>query len=144
VINLSIAAAKGNFFDAPRIQRAVDKAARQKLSRLGAFVRQRAMHSIRKRKGSSKPGDPPHSHVGLLRTKIFFVYEPKDKSVVIGPVLINRPSGATWLNELGGVATIRTRFGTRSARYPARPYMLPALEAEAEAKLPDMFKNSVK
>ncbi|MCL4743749.1 MAG: hypothetical protein KJZ54_16250, partial [Phycisphaerales bacterium] len=66
---------KQMFFDRPKVRRAVDAARRKVLSKAGAFIRQTARTSIRKRKGSSKPGNPPHSHVGLLRRFILFGYD---------------------------------------------------------------------
>jgi hypothetical protein len=40
-------------------------------------------------------------------------------------------------------ATIRTETRRRTAKYPARPFMAPALAAEAP-KFPDLFGNSIK
>jgi len=73
------------FFDSPRVMRAVDRATRRVLSRFGAFVRQTAKTSIRKRKRISRPGEPPSSHAGLLRAFIYFGYDADRRSVVIGP-----------------------------------------------------------
>jgi hypothetical protein len=75
---------------------------------------------------------------------LFFAYEPERKSVVIGPVLINKPTGATWLNEFGGTVTVPGRFGKpETRRYAERAYMWPALQAETAKHLPGMFKDSV-
>jgi len=74
----------------------------QVLSKFWAFVRQRARTSIRKRKGTSQPGSPPYSHVGLLRKFILFAYEPARQSVVIGPVLLREGSDVLRLPEQGG------------------------------------------
>ncbi len=137
---------KQMFFDRPKVKRAVDAARRRVLSKAGAFVRQTARTSIRKRKGSSKPGNPPHSHVGLLRRFILFGYDRQSDSVVVGPVGF-RDSSAPRVLERGGTTTVtRRRRGKqteRRVRIAARPYMKPALEKE-QPKLPELWRNSVK
>jgi len=92
VIAMTFRAAKQGFFDRAKVKNAVDAGTRRVLSRFGAFVRTRARTSIRKKKGTSPPGSPPHSHVGLLRKFILFAYDPQRKSVVIGPTLIRAES----------------------------------------------------
>jgi hypothetical protein len=130
---LSIKAAKGNFFDRETVLRATDAATRRVLSK----------SSIRKRRKSSLPGKPPSSHVGLLRNLIFFTYDASARSVVIGPVLINRSTGAPEVLEHGGLAKIDDGKRVRRVPIAARPYMGPALQAELPG-LPAMWKNSVK
>jgi len=78
------------FFDRPKVRRAVDRARRQSLSKAGAYIRTRARTSIRRRKGVSAPGSPPHSHEGTLRRLIFFGYDPAAGSVVVGPAATNQ------------------------------------------------------
>lgn len=73
------------FFDPKKVLAAAEKANYRNLSRAGAFVRQRAMHSIRKGKGTSAPGNPPISHSGDLRRGILFGYNAGNKTVVVGP-----------------------------------------------------------
>ena len=143
MIGLSFQAAKRGFFDRESVQRKVDRSTRKVLSRFGAFVRQRARTSIRKRKEISRPGQPPHSHVGLLRKFILFAYDADRKSVVIGPTLTNAQSEAPKLLEHGGETTLRTREGPKRARYRPRPFMGPAFAAE-QPKLSGLWKNSVK
>ncbi len=137
---------KQMFFDRPKVKRAVDAARRRVLSKAGAFIRQTARTSIRKRKGTSKPGSPPYSHVGLLRRFILFGYDRQSESVVIGPVGI-KGSTAPRVLEQGGTTTVtRGRRGKRTerrVRVAARPYMNPALEKE-RPKLPELWRNSVK
>lgn len=136
---------KSMFFDRQKVISATDRGTRRVLSRFGAFVRQRARTSIRRRKGTSAPGRPPHSHSGLLRRFIFFGYDPRKRSVVIGPTALSNSGGeAPSLLEYGGTTRIRDqRTGrSRTARYRERPYMGPSLEAE-RPKLPQMWRNSV-
>jgi len=145
------------FFTAKPGKRAVDRATRRVLSKIGAFVRQRARRSIRKRKRPARPGQPPSSHKGLLKRLIYFGYEPEKKSVVIGPTPLSSGVGSGYgpttvpeLLEEGGtvVATQRNkRRGKRPTRqrkqYSPHPYMRPAMEAE-EPKLPDLWRDSVR
>ena len=131
------------FFDAPRVKRAVDAATRRALSRAGAFIRQRAKTSIRKRKGISRPSRPPHSHAGHLRRLIFFGYDPSAESVVIGPLPF-RKGEAPNLLEFGG-KIVRTDHCGRRRRmvYRKRPFMGPALQEELP-QLPSRWRNSVR
>ena len=132
------------FFDAPAVMNSVDRATRKVLSRFGAFVRQRARSSIRKRKKPSAPGQPPSSHTGLLKAGIYFGYDAQADSVVIGPVALNaKGEDVPATLEAGGMATIT--FGPKIGQQvfiAARPFMGPALEAEAP-QLPDMWKDAV-
>ena len=133
------------FFNSPKVIAAVDKATRRVLSRFGAFVRQAARSSIRRRKEPSAPGSPPSSHSGLLKKFIWFSYEPNRRSVVIGPARLggrNRGDAPSLL-EYGGTTTIRRRKRRRRVRIRARPYMGPAFEKE-RVRLPSIWKNSIK
>lgn len=134
------------FLDRAKVQRAVDKGRLRALSKGGAFVRQAARTSIRKRKGSAPPGKPPHSHEGSLRRLILFGYDRSTDSVVVGPVGFNKSTAPNVL-EFGGRTVITRRVRGRLVRQrvkiAARPFMLPALEREAP-KLPGAFKNSVR
>ena len=136
---------KQMFFDSKAVTSAVDKATGRVLSRFGAFVRQAAKSSIRKRKKPSAPGSPPSSHVGLLRKFIWFSYEPNRRSVVIGPARLsyNNRGQAPNLLEYGGTTTIRLRKRKKRVRIRARPYMGPAFERE-KAQLPALWKNSIR
>jgi hypothetical protein len=113
------------------------------LSKFGAFVRQRARTSIRKRKGTSPPGQPPYSHVGLLRKFILFAYDQDRKSVVIGPTLTKEESEAPRLLEHGGNTEMEVRGKARRVRYRPRTFMGPAFEAE-KPKLPALWRDSVR
>ena len=93
-------------FDAARVRRAMDAVTRRALSRAGAFIRQRAKTSIRKCKGISRPGDPPHSHAGHLRRLIFFAWDAITESMVIGPVPFKEGEAPSLL-EFGGTAARR-------------------------------------
>jgi len=142
------------FFDAPKVKRAVDQATRRVFSKLGAFVRQTARQSIRTRKRPSTPGEPPSSHVGTLKRLIFFAYDTWVKSVVIGPTIFagaKSKGAAPEALEHGGTERLRIKpRGRRPGRervvmatYAPRPFMAPAFEREKK-KLPGLWANSVK
>lgn len=149
MIDMKLNAFKAGFFDRKAVTNSVDKATRKVLSKFGAFVRTRARRSIRKRKGVSMPGGPPHSHTGRLRNFIFFAYDQFRRSVVIGPARLNAVASRTTLPalEYGGKSVVREggrRSGrTRTINVKARPFMGPALEAE-RPKLPAMWRDSVR
>ena len=135
---------KSMFFDTAKVKKAVSSGTRKVLSKFGAFVRTAARHSIRKRKAVSEPGQPPSSHVGLLRKLIYFGYDPTRKSVVIGPTPLHGTAEAPPLLEYGGRARRRGRKGRNVlASYRARPFMGPAFERE-KPKLPAMWRDSVR
>jgi hypothetical protein len=137
------------------------------LSKIGAFVRQRARSSLRRRKKASKPGSPPsvHSSDSFATLKnILFAYDADTKSVVVGPVALRGGHGVAvpGLHEFGGSTRVneyqlsgglwtRVRLkratikATRTvpATYPSRPYMGPAEKAE-RGKFTDAFKGSFK
>lgn len=139
---LTIKAAKGNFFDRPGVMAAADRMRTRVLSRFGAFVRQRARTSLRKRKGPSSPGTPPHSHGRhLLRNWILFSYDRQTRSVVIGPALLTRGTGMPRLGEYGGAGDGRQNGKRVRVVYPARPYMRPAFGAELD-RLPPQWAGA--
>ncbi|MEZ6193753.1 MAG: hypothetical protein R3C45_21125, partial [Phycisphaerales bacterium] len=107
------------FFDKKTVRDKVDVGTRRVLSRFGAFVRRTARSSIRKRKRISKPGEPPSSHIGLLKKFIFFGYDPSARSVVIGPVRLSQKGRgeAPALLEHGGPVKV----GKQRAKYKPRP-----------------------
>lgn len=159
------------FFDRPAVVDMVDKKERRVLSQFGAFVRRTARRSITKtKKKVSAPGSPPkcHSPEPNLRT-IFFAYDQRTHSVVVGPVYLNQSrSLRTYASntipnvlEQGGVIKINEkRVGrrwvtmgrrnprpgqptrTRPVRIAPRPFMRPALEAEVDG-FPDLWASTV-
>ncbi|MDW8244904.1 MAG: hypothetical protein RMJ88_17015, partial [Thermogemmata sp.] len=93
--------------------------------------------------GTSPPGQPPYSHVGLLRKFILFAYDPQHNSVVIGPTLLREGSQAPRLLEHGGEAVFENGGRKRRARYRPRAFMQPAFEHE-RPKLPALWRDSVR
>jgi len=143
MIGMKLAQAKGLFFDRQAVTSAADRAQRKVLSKFGAFVRQTARTSIRKRKSISEPGQPPSSHTGLLKRNIFFVFSPETRSVVIGPILLNQRTDAPRLLEHGDTVVRKKRIKRVRMKYRARPFMGPAFDREQQ-KLPALWRNSVK
>ena len=98
------------FFDKPKVERAIDKATRKNMSRLGAFIQRRARSSIKRRKKyttNSKPGKPPfnHSNSKFASLKnIWFFYDKWTETGVVGPVQFGKQRSMTvpQLMEFGG------------------------------------------
>lgn len=143
---LSLREFKGGFFDRAKVANKLALAERRNLSRAGAYVRQRARSSIRRRKRTAEPGQPPSSHEGSLRL-ILFAYQDQSHSVIVGPVRLHGSrEGATVpaLLERGGTVRRVDRTGKlRTLRYRAFPFMGPALAAE-RAKLAKLWENAVR
>jgi hypothetical protein len=153
-LELKIDQAKKSFFDPKKVTNATDRASRSVLSRFGAFVRRSAIFSMRSRKGSSKPGQPPYKHTGYLARFLYFAYEPKRNTVVIGPALLNQVQSkgtAPLALEEGGKSTKITRdysgermqFKREQVNIRKRPYMGPAYQAN-ESKMDALWRNSVR
>jgi len=139
---------KRMFFNSKTVRSKTDKATRRVLSKFGAFVRQTAKRSIRKRKKASQPGKPPSSHIGLLKKFIFFGFDTVRRSVVIGPMRLSQKGRgeAPSVLEYGGPVTMRPRRreGKRKrAHIRPRPFMGPAMDKEKD-QLPALWRDSVK
>lgn len=137
------------FFDRKRVKNAMDRGTLRALRKGGAKVRLVARRSIRRRKSTSRPGQPPHSQTGILRESIYFAWDGRERSVVIGPARLNKPAPSgparttAELLEKGGRVRRQRRGKRRVLRYRPRPYMGPALE-KVKDKLPSKWANSVK
>lgn len=146
-VGFAMSQAKGLFFDRKKVRDAVAAAERKRLSQFGAYVRTRARTSIRKRKKPAPPGGPPHSHLGLLRRWILFAYDPSSHSVVIGPTRLNAVGNAPEALEYGGVSEVmvgrRKHRKKRRVVIKARPFMVPAFEAELQ-RLDPLWRDSIK
>lgn len=162
---------KDLFLDRQAVIERVDRAKLRALSKAGAYIRRRARSSLRRRKAISAPGQPPSVHsqdkIATLKN-IWFVYDPGEQSVVVGPVGLHGSSQPVpQLMEFGGTSRVfeaspiargnrwvpvgkrpprwakRTR--TRRAKYKARPFMGPSLDKEIEAgKISSVWAGAVK
>jgi hypothetical protein len=147
--------------DRARINAAKDRSIDRGITRGLRFIRKRSRQSIRRRKGSSKRGGPPHAHThGVGLKTILWEFDPFAQSGVVGPVKLNAGGakpGTTVPNvmEQGGLITFPTgswvflqgrsakgQFTkkkltrvkkTTRVRIHKRPFMVPALEFEVAA-----------
>jgi hypothetical protein len=121
-------------FDGKKVMNVAKRASITNLGHAGAAIRLTARHSIRKAKGPSTPGTPPHTRKGRIRNAIKYAVTSGKQSVVIGPdYAVAADSGAA--HEFGG------RY--RRENYDRRPFMGPALE-KVKDRLPPMWAGSVK
>ena len=121
------------FFDTRWAKVAVDKTARTVLSKFGAFVRTSARSSIPSSNTVSRPGQPPHSHIGAPRRAvnrhrkangaapikggrqgikdIWFAWDQGHKSVVVGAIKYNMLSFGTRGEVLHGTLPEILEYG---------------------------------
>ena len=126
--------------DQQLIQRIAGRATKRNLRRAGAFIMTTARTSIPRRRGISRPGQPPHAHRarGTGIKAIRFDYIAHTRSVIVGPIKFpGRRGQAPPTLELGGIGSYldwspltNTRSIRRRARFRARPFMVPALHRE--------------
>lgn len=135
---------KDFFFDRPAVIAAVGKRAAGAIIRVGGYIRTAARNSMRdgfknNKRGKRTPspaGKPPKAWVRTMKDKLFFAWDKSKGSVVIGPEYVKMRSQRMMesqpiphLHEHGGLARKYDRKGRPSTkRYPARPYMRPALD----------------
>ena len=144
VIGFRLAQAKSLFFDRQKVLSQVSRGERKVLSKFGAYVRQDAKQRIRRRKRSSQVGESPTNQAGLLKRHLYFVFDPDRRSVVIGPILLNRGTGAPATLEYGGTTTLTfSRRESVQVEIAPRPYMGPAFRQELP-KLPALWRDSVR
>lgn len=86
----------------------------------------------------SRPGKPPKSITKRLKDGIFYAYDSGKESVVIGPVKLNKSSGAQETLEFGGQAQI----GPNRVEIEPRPYMGPAGDKVAP-QIAGFFRDSL-
>ena len=121
---------------------AVGKANARNLSQAGAFIRRSARSSLRRRKRVSAAGEPPsvHTHDPVATLKnIWFVFDPRRLSVVVGPLKLDRIEAAgKQSRDRAGAARTGWRGDRREPEQAAtscpstlaRPFMGPAMERE--------------
>jgi hypothetical protein len=95
------------FFDRQRVIDRIGRAAARTLAKAGAFIRRTAKGKIRYTQSPSKPGSPPHGHRGKhgaspLRELIYFAFDERTRSVVVGPTPFGGLSDVPRTLELGG------------------------------------------
>lgn len=102
------------FFNRPAIVDRIGHARASVLSKAGAFIRRTAKGKIRYAKSVSKPGSPPHAHASRnggkdspLRELIYFAYDDRTNSVVVGPMPFHGTAIVPRVLEIGGTAPSR-------------------------------------
>lgn len=118
----------------PAVLRKARRANIESLGHAGAAIRLTARRSIRKSAKASLPGKPPRTRHGQLRRSIVYAVERHRGAVIIGPGFRGVGRSAQP-HEFGGPY--------RGDRYPARPFMGPALEKTAP-RLPKLWAGSVR
>jgi len=116
-----------------RVRRAANRGTFKSLNQAAATIRLIAKRSIRRRKSPGPAGQPPRTQTKRLPNSILYFVDRDKQSAIIGPShrLIG-PAGAA--HERGGLF--------RGRRYPARPFMGPALE-KAKPRIPRFWSGSV-
>jgi hypothetical protein len=153
------------FFDRPKVISAIGRKNAAVLARTGGFARKVMQRGMRRSARVSAPQAFPHAHGGrgnsLLRDLIFFGYEDRLRSVVIGPVLVNPDhsilSGKKRVPRLvneGGVIRRRVSEVSRSGRnrvvkivtqrYRPRPFVKLTMPFAAKALADNMAKVAFK
>ena len=120
--------------DVERVKRKARQGTFRSLSHAAAAVRLTASRSIRRRKGPSQPGQPPHTRRGQLKRAIRYAVDRVRETAVIGPSY-EAVADVGMPHEFGG------RY--RRDRYRPRPFMGPAL-AKVRDRLPRMWAASVR
>lgn len=175
MVAIGVRAAKAQFFDR-YVKDRVGAMHRKALSKFGRNVRKDAralMKTARKRKRKTKntmairrrgqliqvssvpspPGTAPRSVRGHLKRFLFFLYEPRSKNVVIGPILLPRarnagnapvPAVHEQKRRSEGIVHKRSRRKRKryTVRYPRRPYMIPAFEKNKNS-MPGLYRDSL-
>jgi hypothetical protein len=108
------------FFDRALVLRQVNAATAEGLRRSGGRIKHFARNSIYRRARPSRPFDPPHRHTGrnsyASLTNIWFAFDPRRRSVVVGSLLI-------W-NKFDPPVPERMEYGY-SANNVANPFHRP-------------------
>lgn len=151
MFSMSLRTLKAGFVDRAVVVSRVEKARLRWLSKVGAFTRTAAIRSMRRRKRSSAPGQPPSAHAPSSQGLRNILFAVEADTMIAGPVSFNGIESADvpQVHEYGGLKSnrIRTRKGTerRTVRYPARPYMRPALASATEqARLKNIMQDTLK
>lgn len=116
---------KNGFFDRKAVIAIIGQAAASGMMRTGGYVRKVSRNSMKKKKGPSAPGSPPHVHSGELKKLLYFAFDYGTKSMVIGPVGF-KGSDVPRVLEFGGRGIA------------ARPYMRPAMVASLPRLAPSI------
>ena len=127
-----------------QVTQAADKATFKNLGHAASSIRKSAIESIKPEEGPSAPGTPPHTHTqrvtkkgkvakGHLPRAIVYDVDKARQEAVIGP-------RASVVGESGAAHELGEEF--HGDDYPERPFMGPALEANAP-RFADEYAGSI-
>ena len=133
------------FFDVNSLTSRIERSWARAMKRAGRLIMFEAMDTMKHiKKGVSAPGAFPHRHsktkVSLRR--IWYDYDPRTKTVVVGPAKFKNDDTSNLI-EFGGTRVIKQRRGrVRKVRYRARPFMGPSLKKK-RSDIAKEFRNTV-
>lgn len=136
--------------------RQVEQAREKSIKRGAAILRGIMRRLIRRKKGASPPGTPPHAHAsgGGIKNLIFFEWDPLTKTAIVGPAISSgsagNPAPVPKVLDQGGrtrvrlTKALRRKIGRENviARVRPRPFTGPAL-AQFEKSYPDLFRGAI-
>lgn len=104
-----------------RVREAADRAARRAFAKAAFRIFRDAQASVERSAEPSAPGEPPHTRRGQLKRAIR--YDATKDGAVIGP-----------RKSMVGISATAHEFGGsyERERFPARPFMGPALERDLD------------
>jgi len=109
-------------FNRRKVQDPMRRQVLRGLGHFAAYVRTAARSLIRRRKGPSKAGSPPHTHGGRLKQAVLYFVDRGRQEAIVGPS-----------HRIVGIAGAEQEHGGRyrEETFEARPFMAPALERSA-------------
>jgi len=133
------------FFDVNSLTSRVERSWARAMKRAGRIVQWEAMDTMKHiKKGTSAPGAFPfrHSKTKVSLRRIWYDYDPRTKTVVVGPAKFKNDDTSNLI-EFGGTRVVRRRAGrVRKMRYRARPFMKPSLDKKRD-EIKKEFRNTV-
>ena len=102
--------------ETPRLKAEVGKAVITSLSHAAGYIYKAARNSIKRRKSSSLPGEPPHTQTGVLKRGIAYDVDKGRQTAVIGPTQ-SAVGIIAHTHEFGGTEAPK-RPGDRGAPKP--------------------------
>lgn len=122
---------------------AVNAMSRRNLIRTAATHRLIARRSVRRRKRSATPGNPPSAHGPWLKNGFRYAWDGTDRSAVSG-IMPNGRRNTAAAFEVGGTIYKRDRRGKRR-RYKLRPFPVlgPAL-TNTIPRVPDIWRGTLR
>lgn len=93
---------------------------------------------------AARRGEAPRRRIGLLKQHLYFGFDARTRSVVVGPAdLPSKRDEQPRVLEEGGTVTLQhgPRKGKRMPIH-SHPYMAPALREEM-GKVPELFRDSI-